>query len=536
MKAPLHVRPILFPILLSIHLAVLVAFSGCKDKTHAIETPAGLTGLITTSTTSLKTTTTTTTVAAASQNASPSNTAAHAASAAHAAIDADLAGTPSDFANRYKAALQASDAKALLELGKQIRNAAASASDSSATTPDFATFAALCFTQAARLGNTDAMLLAARCALDGHGMTADRKTAFDLYFAAGEAGETAGYNAAARMLLDGKDAPPDVPGALALINKSLKLGSPEAQFLKGTILLAQGGEASTQAMSLLMEAARADNADAQLLLAKLHREGKYAPLDKEAAAEWSKYAADLGLASANVDYARLTLRGQPGSDEDIRAAIDRLIYAAGQGNASAAMQLAHVFQSTKKPTTEDLATARHYAQLAYENGETDASLMLALLALRTSDPDTALEWLKKEANWTNWRTNYAYKLVTNDGLTLAEAMRTATRAKREDALAYDAERRITADGSTMPIVIAAPQPKIPPSLTSLDATISTKVQFVVDKNGVPISVELLTPTPYDELNQSITDALNQWRFKPATKNGRPVNTRMQLPLTVNTNR
>lgn len=477
---------------------------------------------------------------ARNQNAIASNHRVPKNAAAPAITDPALASIPSDLANRYKAALQASNAKALLELGRQARAAAASANApaSKNTAPGLARFATLCFTQAARLGNTDAMLLAARCALDGQGTTADRKAAFDLYFAAGESGEAAGYNAAARMLLDGKDAPPDVPGALALIDKALVLGSHEAQFLKGTILLAQGGDAVTEAMSLLMEAARADNADAQLLLARLHREGKYVPLDKEAAAEWSKYAADLGLASANTDYARLTLRGQSGSGEDVRAAIDRLIYAAGQGNGEAAMQLATVFQSAKNPTAEDLATARHYAQFAYDSGYPDASLMLAILALRANEPGTALALLKREGSTSNWRTHYAYNLFANDGVPFSEAMRIATRAKREEAMTYTAEKYNTSapSNSAIPVIITASEPKIPPSLASLDATISTQVRFIVDNNGVPHSIVILTPTPYDELNQSIIECIGQWRFKPGVKDGKPVSTRMQIPINFNTKR
>lgn len=520
MKTPLCAFPL--PIF-ALTLVTLLALPACKDKIQQDEVSATAAA------------TDTKPVKKSSQKNPPSSN-----ELPPAATDPALANIPAELAARYNAALHANDATALLELGKQTRVSASSnnTTPDSETAPDLAQFAALCFTQAARLGNTDAMLLAARCALEGLGPNATRQTALNLYIAAGEAGETAGYNAAARILLDGKDASPDVPAALALIDKAIALGSHEAQFLKGTLLLAQGGDAATEAMSLLMEAARADNADAQLLLAKLYREGKYVPLDEAAAAEWSKYAADLGLASANADYARLTLHGKSGADGDVRTAIDRLVYAAGQGNASAAMQLAHIFQSVRNPTAEDFATATRYAQLAYENGEPDASLMLAILALRTNDPDTALDWLEKEANWTNWRTKYAYDLMNNKGLTLQEATLAATRAKREDALATNAEKLNTTNtaGDAMPVVITAPEPQIPPSLTSLDATISTKVQFVVDKNGTPTDIKLLTPTPYAELDQSIIDALTQWRFKPGTKNGQPVYTRMQLPLNINTKR
>ncbi|MDF9827953.1 TonB family protein [Ereboglobus sp. PH5-5] len=452
------------------------------------------------------------------------------------ANDADFADIPADLAERYKTALQSNNAAALLEIGKEARDKAAAIENSSRASTALAVFSARAVAASARLGNTEAMLLAARNALDGYGVPVDRAAALELYTAAGDAGEAAGYNAAARMLVEGKDAPLDVSGALALIEKAIALGSTEAKFLKGSIILAQGGDSVPEAMRLLMEAARADNAEAQYLLAKLHREGKYAPRDEQAAAEWTKYAADLGLASASTDYARLTLRGKSGADGDVRAAIDRLIYAADQGNSNAALQLAFFFQSAKNPTPEDFAAAQRYAQMAHDNGESDAALVLATIALRNKDYTVALEWLEKDANNLNWRTKYAYELATKSRQPLATAIRTATYAKREEAMRHATEKPATPGGDKRPAVIKAFEPPIPPSLTSLDAQISVNVRFIVDENGVPTDVKLLNPSPYEELNQSVLDTVGQWRFSPGVKNGVPVKTRMQLPLVVNTKR
>ena len=467
-------------------------------------------------------------------------------SAQQSAAGGEFAAIPAELVARRDAALAAKDPKALVALGKEVRAMLdaknANALPSAAT--DYKRFAATLFADAARLGSAEGMLLAARCAADGDGMERDLEKAFDLYLSAGEAGEAAGYTAAARILISGKDGQPDVAGAMALVDKAVAMGSADAKFLKGTLLLAQnGGATSDEAMSLLMDAAQADNADAQRLLAQLYQEGKYVPKDDKAYAEWMKLAADLGLATANADYAELSVFGTNGTTAaSVRESMDRLTYAANQGDTEAAYSLTRLYL-TGTVTREDVDTAQRYATQAFENGKSDAALQLAAIAMNESKMDDALAWLKKGADAGDWHTEYAYNLVTKNGVSVHDAIVTAAKATQGDAIQYKMEQS-NADAATemgtdsVPIPISLKEPDMPASLTAVGTQSTVAVSFTVDENGVPTDVQIDegNGSPYAELNKAAIDAVSQWRFKPATKNGVPVKMLMRAPIEFQTHR
>ena len=56
------------------------------------------------------------------------------------------------------------------------------------------------------------------------------------------------------------------------------------------------------------------------------------------------------------------------------------------------------------------------------------------------------------------------------------------------------------------------------------------VDFLVGTNGKPISVKIAKSTEVDELDKLALRAANQWRFKPATRDGEPIESRVRLHI------
>lgn len=70
-------------------------------------------------------------------------------------------------------------------------------------------------------------------------------------------------------------------------------------------------------------------------------------------------------------------------------------------------------------------------------------------------------------------------------------------------------------------ILAQPMPKIPDELRSKTFSTAAIARFHVDENG-NATVEILKGTDNAELNQILLNTLKQWKFAPATENGKPV--------------
>ena len=75
-----------------------------------------------------------------------------------------------------------------------------------------------------------------------------------------------------------------------------------------------------------------------------------------------------------------------------------------------------------------------------------------------------------------------------------------------------------------------PQPTIPDDLRSdaLDKTFVAEV--TVGPDGMPNSVTVSQSTGSNELDRLAMDTAKQWRFKPATRDGQPIESRVRLRI------
>ena len=76
-------------------------------------------------------------------------------------------------------------------------------------------------------------------------------------------------------------------------------------------------------------------------------------------------------------------------------------------------------------------------------------------------------------------------------------------------------------GNSGPQAIVKPMPEIPDELRQDALNAVAIVRFHVATDGTA-TVELVQPTPHPRLNRLLLDALKNWRFFPAIKDGQPV--------------
>ena len=95
---------------------------------------------------------------------------------------------------------------------------------------------------------------------------------------------------------------------------------------------------------------------------------------------------------------------------------------------------------------------------------------------------------------------------------------------RSDEQAYlDSCRRETG----VPVPIAVVSPIVGPEYNGA----VVKLEFVVDERGRPVDLAVKS-SPDDRLAATVLDAVKQWRFKPAERDGSPVEARVALPVKI----
>lgn len=84
-----------------------------------------------------------------------------------------------------------------------------------------------------------------------------------------------------------------------------------------------------------------------------------------------------------------------------------------------------------------------------------------------------------------------------------------------------------AKAPNMPVPVAVVSPIVTPGHEGSIVTL----EFVVDATGKPVLFSV-KDTPDDTLAMTVVEAVKQWRFKPAEADGKPVATKVMLPVKI----
>ena len=82
-------------------------------------------------------------------------------------------------------------------------------------------------------------------------------------------------------------------------------------------------------------------------------------------------------------------------------------------------------------------------------------------------------------------------------------------------------------GPGVPVPVAVVTPSVGPEYTGT----VVQLEFTVDATGKPAGFSVKS-SPDDTLAVAVVDAVKQWRFKPAVRDGAPVATKVSLPVKI----
>lgn len=111
-----------------------------------------------------------------------------------------------------------------------------------------------------------------------------------------------------------------------------------------------------------------------------------------------------------------------------------------------------------------------------------------------------------------------------------------------DAPIPASDSRPTGDGALAPSgpvskearLLSQPLPELPDDLREQGYQAVAVARFAIHADGT-FDVDLLKPTPNPRLNQILLATLRQWRFFPATEDGRPVDSHQDVRVHFNVN-
>jgi periplasmic protein TonB len=79
--------------------------------------------------------------------------------------------------------------------------------------------------------------------------------------------------------------------------------------------------------------------------------------------------------------------------------------------------------------------------------------------------------------------------------------------------------------------VPVPISVVTPTVAEGYAGASVEVEFIVDATGLPTAIAVKS-SPDSTLAAAVVDAVKEWRFKPALRDGSPVATKVVLPVRI----
>lgn len=84
---------------------------------------------------------------------------------------------------------------------------------------------------------------------------------------------------------------------------------------------------------------------------------------------------------------------------------------------------------------------------------------------------------------------------------------------------------------TQPMAQDTPPPDYPPEYACKQIGGTTVLDVSLAANGVPVKIDVHESSGTPALDDSALAAVREWKFRPATVRGNPVQSRLQVPVT-----
>lgn len=368
------------------------------------------------------------------------------------------------------------------------------------------------------------------------GENADPNLAAEYFARAAAAGKARASAELGRLYLSGLGVPADAEQAAEFFTAAAAGGDPEGSFLMAMMhrLELFAGADPAAALPLLYAAAEHGHIAAVVTLSSLYRDKKLPDLDPARMQGWLQSAAETGDADALLHLAQFYI--ETGEAQKSFAVLET---AAETGSYRAFFAL---IAMTNQPLTDPATRARiqgildlHVADPATASAE--AFFMLAFLQLFERDPnkgrDLVQSYLTEAGRRGFVQASLALDLLER-GIPAGESLRQAGQLSAQDAYVrrLQLKQSPSTNGDHPPFLLAVQQPQYPTELSAERIPGKATVAFVIAADGSIQEVKVVDST-HPAFAAAAIAAVKQWRCQPASKDGRPVAARMQVPIHFN---
>lgn len=87
-----------------------------------------------------------------------------------------------------------------------------------------------------------------------------------------------------------------------------------------------------------------------------------------------------------------------------------------------------------------------------------------------------------------------------------------------------------------PVPIQSPAPRYPPDALRNGESGTVLLRVHVSREGLPVAVDLVRSSRSRSLDRAATEAVKNWRFRPAQRNGEPASGVVQVPISFTADR
>jgi TonB family protein len=335
----------------------------------------------------------------------------------------------------------------------------------------------------------------------------------------------------------GEGVPQSYDEAHAHYQRAVALGVQEANLRLGLLYLEGWGvqRDPQNAVVHIQRAAEAGYQPAQQVLSNMYFAGVGIAADPKKALEWAERAASDRGAEALLSVGSIHLKAV-NVPEDLVRARDWFQLSAEQDYGRGMLAMASTFF---RPGTsmENVQIGLRWLDLAAEGGNSAAAFHRAGFYLMdnrqplTPEAEARARTLIEQAASTNEPAAIEVLELVKSGRSLADAFRFVVMVPYDDRYVqrFPAMGLPSPGEDRVPRPLKTSRPVYPAALRLSRTEGEALVEFVVDSTGLVRNAHIVRSTHPGFAELSVA-AVSTWRFEPGFKDGRPVNTRMRIPI------
>jgi len=290
----------------------------------------------------------------------------------------------------------------------------------------------------------------------------------------------------------------------------------------------QNRQEPSAAIEALLKAAEEGDATAQFKLANAYYRGRGVRQDYVEAFKWNRKAAEQGDARAQYSLAYMYDKGEGIAQDDVEA-MTWYTKAANQDNSAAQFSLGLKYFEGRG-VTQDYVKAFDWFGKAADQGDSSAQFRLGRMYADgrgvSQDYIQAYKWFdlcflrsapSDRAEVSEWRNTVAKKMTPQQ---IEEAQR----------LAKQSGMYFVGNPIVPPVALNRPLPHYTAEARLARVSGTVVLRCLIRKDGSVNRCEIIRGLGYGLDQSAITTITSQWRFKPGTRQGVPVDVQANIEV------